>query len=325
MCYKKGDWIVIDDTFTQIIGVYPINYENFDSDVKDGVARKGEHKQNYYLLRSLCDFTGKFVSGKPYVQFFDYDFEMLDDDFSALLEKVKTKKAEKFTEWRDKVYDDKVQICHLSFSFEVKSKEGAGVLKRFKKLCKQLPSLFSYDDLVSYARAAGIDLSTCVDDFEAFDNQVSFSLKFKLDNIKDGVIYFHKVFDFDYTDALEDQELLENFFNFESLFLSFVLFLNRYNTEVTDKAAQSFSAALKKAAPALGKGEWKNDELANQFYQFVPKKMFTKIEAFEIFRNYVELKRDLFKLNTLCKTLDEKHDWCFEIYSLSYDWAKAFI
>ncbi|MBE6327187.1 MAG: hypothetical protein E7077_09045 [Bacteroidales bacterium] len=319
---KKGDWVLYDDKISQIIDVYSINYEKFDSEVKVDETNYGKLKCKYFLIRDLCTIEGKLVSGKPYIVFIESFFETLEEEDLQVLEKIKKEKKEKYAEWESKEVNAKTKEVELYFSVEVKPKEGANILKHFKKICKQLPSLFSFAELVEKASQLDIDMTTCVDDYQAYDNQISFTLKFNLDDIKDGVVYYHKVCEFDYTDAEEDANLLENFFTYESLFISIVLFLNRYTSEETDETAQTFKADMKTAASALMNKKLKNSELAKLYYDFVPKKTFTKEESFDLFKQFIDMNKQNYNLEKLCQTIEEKHDWSVEVYNLSYDYAK---
>lgn len=319
---KKGDWVLYDDKISQIIDVYSINYEKFDSEVKVDETNYGKLKCKYYLIRDLCTIEGKLVSGKPYIVFIESFFETLEEEDLQVLEKIKKEKKEKYAEWESKEVNAKTKEVELYFSVEVKPKEGANILKHFKKICKQLPSLFSFAELVEKASQLDIDMTTCVDDYQAYDNQISFTLKFYLDDIKDGVVYYHKVCEFDYTDAEEDAKLLENFFTYESLFISIVLFLNRYTSEETDENAQTFKADMKTAATALMNKKLKNSELAKLYYDFVPKKTFTKEESFDLFKQFIDMNKQKYNLEKLCQTIEKKHDWSVEVYNLSYDYAK---
>ncbi len=322
MEFKKGDWVLYDEKISQIIDAYSINYEKFDSVVKEDEANYGKLKCKYYLLRDLCTMGGKFVSVKPYIVFTDSFFESLEEENLQVLEKIKKEKSEKFAEWESKEVNAKTKEFESYFSVEVKPKEGTNILKQFKKICKQLPCLFSFNELEEKVSQADIDMTTCVEDYQAFDNQISFTLKFNLDDIKNGVVYYRKVCEFDYTDAEEDAILLETFFTYESLFFSIVFFLNRYTSEETDECAQAFKEDMKIATSALMNKKLKNSELAKEYYDFVPKETFTKEEAFVLFKQFIDMNKQKYNLEKLCQTIAEKHDWSVEIYSLSYDYAK---
>lgn len=322
MEFKKGDWVLYDEKISQIIDAYSINYEKFDSVVKEDEANYGKRKCKYYLLRDLCTMGGKFVSVKPYIVFTDSFFESLEEENLQVLEKIKKEKSEKFAEWKSKEVNAKTKEFKSYFSVEVKPKEGVNILKQFKKICKQLPCLFSFNELEEKVSQADIDMTTCVEDYQAFDNQISFTLKFNLDDIKNGVVYYRKVCEFDYTDAEEDAILLETFFTYESLFFSIVFFLNRYTSEETDECAQAFKEDMKIATSALMNKKLKNSELAKEYYDFVPKETFTKEEAFVLFKQFIDMNKQKYNLEKLCQTIAEKHDWSVEIYSLSYDYAK---
>ncbi|MCQ2218352.1 MAG: hypothetical protein MJZ33_07725 [Paludibacteraceae bacterium] len=321
MEFKKGDWVNNEDKITKILDVYPIRYEKFDEEVRNGDFECGEIKCNYYLLRDLCDYKGKFVSSKPYLFFNDYYFEPLQEEEWQVLEDVKEAKREKYEAWENKEVAANVKECELRLSFEASPGESKSLLKQFKKVCKQMPILFTFNELFSQSSALGIDLSSCTEDWFAFDNQVSFRMKYNLEEVKDGVIYFHKIGCFDYTDAAEDELLLEKFFNFEMLYLSFVLFLNRYISETADENAVRFNVELKKAVLALTKGE--KNEMAGQFYDFVPKKMFAVDEAFTLFKEYIGKYKSQYNLEALCNTFEDRKDWSMEVYKLSYEWAKG--
>ncbi len=58
MEFKKGDWVLYDEKISQIIDAYSINYEKFDSVVKEDEANYGKRKCKYYLLRDLCTMGG---------------------------------------------------------------------------------------------------------------------------------------------------------------------------------------------------------------------------------------------------------------------------
>lgn len=322
MEFKKGDWVLYDEKISQIIDAYSINYEKFDSVVKEDESNYGKRKCKYYLLRDLCTMGGKFVSVKPYIVFTDSFFESLEEENLQVLEKIKKEKSEKFAEWESKEVNAKTKEFESYFSVEVKPKEGANILKQFKKICKQLPCLFSFNELEEKVSQADIDMTTCVEDYQAFDNQISFTLKFNLDDIKNGVVYYRKVCEFDYTDAEEDAILLETFFTYESLFFSIVFFLNRYTSEETDECAQAFNEDMKIATSALMNKKLKNSELAREYYDFVPKETFTKEDAFVLFKQFIDMNKQKYNLEKLCQTIAEKHDWSVEIYSLSYDYAK---
>jgi len=92
---KKGDWVLYDDKISQIIDVYSINYEKFDSEVKVDETNYGKLKCKYYLIRDLCTIEGKLVSGKPYIVFIESFFETLEEEDLQVLEKIKKEKKRK--------------------------------------------------------------------------------------------------------------------------------------------------------------------------------------------------------------------------------------
>ena len=110
---KKGDWVLYDDKISQIIDVYSINYEKFDSEVKVNETNYGKLKCKYFLIRDLCTIEGKLVSGKPYIVFIESFFETLEEENLQVLEKIKKEKKEKYAEWESKEVNAKRRRCSL--------------------------------------------------------------------------------------------------------------------------------------------------------------------------------------------------------------------
>jgi hypothetical protein len=166
------------------------------------------------------------------------------------------------------------------------------MMASLRKLSRTLPLTFTYHELESFVRQGGVSLQSCCDEYASrYDNYVSFALTYHVGEMRGRKQLFRGIKDFDYRNQLEEQQLLNDpscWFNFEHLFLFVARNVKEYLKDHPSQPLQSLFDQMKPAFMALVDSKQKSNPLAAAYFRWVPKRMFSRSEAWQLAADYLD-------------------------------------
>lgn len=318
---KPGQWVNFDGCLSRVVQVGQGFYEPYHAAVVRGEAKCGSRRYTEVVFKDLRNAVGRLMAGKSYMKY----YECVDSVIASASEKdlqtiahIQAHKPEWFKRWIERNDICKEEV-YLAFEVErTKLKQTATLMQQ---LAKKLPEKFTWKQLVTLAAAEGIDLHSCTDDYDGLDNYVSFLLVYHVGEYNGRQKLFRGMKRKDFGDREEDKLLLAEAaqkYNFESLFLFIARNTKEYLNVHADNQVQVFFDKLHPAFSALIDGKHKKDPLANDFYRWVPKRMFSQEEAWSLVAEY--LMRVDEQYGTACvadailePSWQEKYHWVFDV------------
>lgn len=319
--YNSGSWLDFDGNITRVEAVHQGFYEPFDAEVMDGEAQCGSCRYRQIVLRDLFSYQGRLLAGVPQMKYLEAIKEYLHPLSEAQmhrLERFQQTHPDQYQHWLDR---DGTCTDFVLVGFEVPAERQKAILSRLRKLARSLPATFTFDELVALAAEQHISLSGCRDDYDSqYDNYVSFSLTFRVGELRGHQQLYRGIKNFDYRDSQEDARLLSDpscWFNFEHLFLFVARNLKEYLLQHPSAPLQALFDQMKPAFLALNDGKHKGNALAAEYYRWVPKQMFGREQAWRVAADYLDTLADRYPTAPLATAL-RTPQWQ-EKYRLVYD------
>lgn len=323
MTPKKGTWVNFDGSLSFVVGFYPNYYEQYDAEVVNGENRTGERRERQIVLRDLYSDTGHRMKGTPHVFYLDAinpDLHPLTEQEQAKIDRFRQHQPEAWQRW---IEDTTLCTDYVHLGFGVPREQLDNTAKALRKLAKQLPEAFTFADLIAHAATAGIDISGCTTDYRSsFDTLVSFQLHFQVGERRGRQQLFHRITAIDTGDHEEDSRLLSGetpLFNYECLFLFIARNTKEYLALHPDTKLQAFFDLLKPAFLSLINNK-RNNELANLYRRWVPKRMFTREEAWTLAADWLDNISSLHGTTPIASTLrtaewQQQYNWIYDVCS----------
>lgn len=318
---KPGQWVNFDGCLSRVVYVVQGFYEPYHAAVASGEETCGSRRYTEVVFKDLRNAVGRLMAGKSYMKYYEYVNSVIEPASEKDLQTIaliRERKPEWFNRWMERN-----DICkeEVFLGFEVERTILKQTAAKMRRLANKLPETFTWKQLVTLAAADGIDLSSCTDDYDGLDNYVSFSLIHYVGELCEKQRIFRSMKKIDFGDRVEDQLLLAEAAqkcNFESLFLFIARNTKEYLNAHTDSRVQVFFDRLHPAFTALIDGKYKKDPLANDFYRWVPKRMFSKEEAWSLAAEYLLRVDEQFGTDRVADTIlesswQEKYHWIFDV------------
>ena len=323
MTPKKGTWVNFDGSLSYVVGLYPNYYEQYDAEVVNGENKIGERRERQIVLRDLYNDTGHRMKGTPHVYYLDaikHDLHSLTEKEQAKIDQFRQNQPEAWQQW---IEDATICMDSVYLGFGVPREQLDNTAKTLRKLSKQLPDTFTFTNLVTQAADTGIDLTGCTTDYRnSFETMVSFQLHFQVGERCGRQQLFHRITDIDTGDREEDRRLLSGampLFNYECLFLFIARNTKEYLALHPDTKLQAFFDLLKPAFMTLINNK-RNNELANLYRRWVPKRMFTREEAWTLAADWLDNINSLHGTAPIAFTLrtaewQQQYNWVYDVCS----------
>ena len=321
MSYLPNTWVNFDGYLSLIVAVEQGYYEPYHGEVLDGEARVGSRRSRQFVLRDLFNDSGRPLAGVPCMKYCDAVEEVMHPATESDLRRkalFQQNHPNDYIRWMERS-----PLCTEKeyLGFEVLPGHQKSVMTSIRRLARSLPATFSYRELFSLAARAGVPLHGCCDDYASrYDNYVSFALSYHVGERRGRQQLFFGLNDIDHRDKAEDERLLTDpslWFNFEHLFLFIARNVKEYLLLHPSAQLQAFFDQLKPAFIALNDGKHKTNPLASEYYQWVPKRMFGREEAWTCAADYLEHIASSYPVEQLSAFLRTK-EWQ-EKYALIYD------
>ena len=323
MTPKKGTWVIIDGSLSYVVGLYPNYYEQYDAEVFNGKNKTGERRERQIVLRDLYSGTGHRMKGTPHAYYLDaikHDLHTLTEQEQAKIDRFRQNQPEAWQRWID---DATICMDYVYVGFGVPREQLDKTAKVLRQLAKQLPETFTFNNLVTLAAATGIDLTVCTTDYHnRFETMVSFKLAFQVGERHGRQQLFRTVTDIDTGDREEDRRLLSGelpLFNYECLFLFIARNTKEYLTLNPETKLQAFFDILKPAFMSLINNK-RDNELANIYRRWVPKRMFSREEAWTLAADWLDNISSLHGTAPIASTLrtaewQQQYNWIYDVCS----------
>lgn len=262
-----GDWIIIENCYAYVLATHDIYYEVFNSEVQKNSSLQGKHVHSLVAYRIYCTIKGKRINRKS--SYFTYeieDYRMLTSNEQVFISNLLESDICEFEKWKN----DSIlpAVCeHIRVPVQFSSPKRT--MNKFKKAIKQLPCPFTFTDLLKVCSDIKSINWNQIEDEE--DSCISFTLSFTVGNHKDNCILFDKIKHINYTDLEENKLVMEQFFTFESAFLSLARFVKEYNAVYPSEKNEVLLARLKEIWSGLFHHHWKKQPLAFDFFTHAPK------------------------------------------------------
>ena len=300
MNYKPNTWVNFDGYVSLVVDVWQGYYEPFDAGVVDGEKRCGQRRYRQIVLRDLFDDYGRRLAGVPAMKYLEAIADYLQP--SNVTEPPKPR----------------------LMLFAVPPEEQKATLAKMRKLSRNLPPTFSYRELVSFADKAGISLQGCCDEYASrYENHICFELCFRVGEQRNRQQLYFAVKHFDHRDSAEDTRLLSDpscWFNFEHLFLFTARNAKEYLALHPDPSLQKLLKEMKPAFTVLINSKHQGNPLANEFFRWVPKRMFSREEVWKAAAEYLDLLADRYATAPVAEALrtpewQHKYNWIYDVCS----------
>lgn len=318
---KPGQWVNFDGCLSRVVHVGKGYYEPYHAAVARGEEKCGNRRYTEVVFKDLRNAVGRLMAGKTYMKYYEYmDFAIKPASEKELqtIDHIRERNPQWFNRWMERN-----DICKGEdyLAFEVERTKLKQETARMRRLAKKLPETFTWKQLVALAAADGIDLCESTDDYDGMDSFVAFTLVYHVGEYSGKQKIFRGMKGIEFGDREEDQRLLaelEQKCNFESLFLFIARNTKEYLNVHADSRVQAFFDMLHSSFSALIDGKHKKDPLADDFYRWVPKRMFSSEDAWSLAAQY--LLRVNEQYGTACvadaileSSWQEKYCWIFDV------------
>ncbi len=323
MTPREGTWVNFDGSLSYVVGLYPNYYEQYDAEVVNGENKTGERRERQIVLRDLYSDTGRRMKGTPHAYYLDAikpDLHPLTEQEQAKIDRFCQNQPEAWQRWID---DATICMDYVYVGFGVSREQLDNTAKVLRRLARQLPETFSFTNLVTLAASSGIDLTGCTTDYHnRFETMVSFKLVFQVGERLGRQQLFRTVTDIDTGDREEDRRLLSGelpLFNYECLFLFIARNTKEYLTLNPETKLQAFFDILKPAFMSLINNK-RDNELANLYRRWVPKRMFSREEAWTLAADWLDNISSLHGTAPIASTLrtaewHQQYNWIYDVCS----------
>lgn len=323
MTPRKGTWVNFDGSLSYVVGIYTNYYEQYDAEVVNGENKTGERRERQIVLRDLYSDTGHRMKGTPHAYYLDAikpDLHPLTEQEKAKINRFRQHQPEAWQRW---IEDATICTDFVYVGFGVPREQLDNTAKMLRRMAKQLPGTFTYTNLVTLAAATGIDLTGCTTDYRnIFETMVSFKLVFQVGERHGRQQLFHTITDIDTGNREEDRRLLSGeltLFNYECLFLFIARNTKEYLALHPEPQLQALFNILKPAFFSLINNK-RDNELANLYRRWVPKRMFTCEEAWALAAEWLDSLNDLHGTAPLAATLrtaewQKQYHWVYDVCS----------
>ena len=312
-----------DGSLSYVVGIYTNYYEQYNAEVINGENKIGEQRERQIVLRDLYSDTGHRMKGIPHV----YNLDSIKPDLHPLTEQEQAK-IDRFRQhqpeaWQRWIEDDSIYTDYVYIGFGMPREQLNTTAKALRRLAKQLPETFTFPDLVALAATAGINLTGCTTDYRNIvETMVSFKLVFHVGERHRRQQLFRTVTNIDTGDREEDRRLLSGelpLFNYECLFLFIARNTKEYLALHPEPQLLAFFNLLKPAFFSLTNNK-RDNELANLFRRWVPKRMFTREKAWALAADWLDSLNDLHGTTPLAATLrtsewQKQYQWVYNVCS----------
>lgn len=324
MTYEPNTWVNFDGHVSLVIGVWPGYYEPFDAEVVDGKIRCGERRYRQIVLRDLFDNHGRRLAGVPamkYLEAIAEDLNPASEEDMRRIERFRTSHPDEYHRWMER---DATCTDYVMVGIAVPPAEQKATLTKLRKLSRNLPTAFTYRELAGFATEAGVSLKGCCDEYDSrYDDYVCFELHFRVGEQLGRQQLYYAVKHFDYRDSAEDARLLSDpscWFNFEHLFLFTARNVKEYLALHPDLSLQKLLEEMKTAFSALVDSKHKSNPLANEFFRWVPKRMFGREEVWMAAAEYLDRLADRYTTAPVADALrtqewQKKYNWIYDVCS----------
>lgn len=322
--YNPGSWLDFDGFVTRVEALHQGYYEPFAAEVVTGEAQCGSRTYRQIVLRDLFNDQGRPLAGVPYMKYLEAVKEYLRPLSAAQmrhLERFQLSHPDNYQHWLNR---KGTCIDFVLVGMDVPVERQKATLSQLRKLARSLPPTFTFDELVALAAGQHISLSGCRDDYDSqYDNYVSFSLTFRVGELRGHQQLYHGIKNFDHRDSQEEARLLSDpscWFNFEHLFLFVARNLKEYLLLHPSAPLQTLFDQIKPAFLALNNGNHKSNALAAEYYRWVPKKMFNREQAWSAAADYLDTLADRYPTTPLSAALrtaewQEKYRYVYDVCS----------
>lgn len=262
-----GDWIIIENCYAYVLAIHDIHYEAFNHEVQESSSLQGEYVYSLVAYRIYCTIKGKRINRKP--SYFTYeieDYRMLTSNEQMFISKLSESDLSGFDKWKE---SSALPSGYEHLRVPVQSSPPKSVMSKFKKAIKRLHSPFTFTDLLK--ACSDIPSINWKQIDEVDDYYLSFTLSFTIGNHRENCILFDGIKHIAYADAEEDKQMLEQFFTFESAFLSLARFVKEYDSIYAPETDTGFLAHLKEIWSGLFHHNWEEQPLAFDFFTHAPK------------------------------------------------------
>lgn len=299
--FKPGDWIMVEDEFAVVESIFPTYYEPFEISEEDDV-KIGDYHQTVISYHVFCNVRGRVCSSKAQIKYLDFCdwIKPLTAEQTALLEQIKSKKAEAFAKWKAKCRDAK---DYITIYVDTEKEQAPTALSKFRKAAKALPERFTFSDVQKILSSIPEIKEGTANTADNDQDCISFELCYMLKEQKAEHLSFYRIREFT---CIED---FSSCTSFEFVFIAMYHLVRLYNQEVESEKLDALAERLKSASYALSHGELKKDSLAKDFFKHAPKILYrfdTAYSTMEAFfdRNSKELGVEDF--TELVKKRDER-------------------
>ena len=312
-----------DGSLSYVVGIYTNYYEQYNAEVINGENKTGEQRERQIVLRDLYSDTGHRMKGTPHVYNLDaikLDLHPLTEQEQAKIDRFRQHQPEAWQRW---IEDDTICTDYVYLGFGVPREQLDTTAKALRQLAKQLPETFTFPDLVTQAASTGINLSGCTTDYRnIFETMVSFKLVFHVGERHGRQQLFRTVTNIDTGDREEDRRLLSGelpLFNYECLFLFIARNTKEYLALHPEPQLLAFFNLLKPAFFSLINNK-RDNELTNHYRRWVPKRMFTREDAWTLSAEWLDSLNDLHGTAPLATTLrtaewQKQYHWVYDVCS----------
>ena len=312
-----------DGSLSYVVGIYTNYYEQYNAEVINGENKIGEQRERQIVLRDLYSDSGHRMKGIPHV----YNLDSIKPDLHPLTEQEQAK-IDRFRQhqpeaWQRWIEDDSIYTDYVYIGFGMPREQLNTTAKALRRLAKQLPETFTFPDLVALAATAGINLTGCTTDYlNNFETMVSFKIVFQVGECHGRQQLFRNVTDIDTGDREEDRCLLSGklpLFNYECLFLFIARNIKEYLALHPEPQLQVLFNLLKPAFFSLINNK-RDNELTNHYRRWVPKRMFTREDAWTLSAEWLDSLNDLHGTAPLATTLrtaewQKQYHWVYDVCS----------
>lgn len=324
MNYKPNTWVNFDGYVSLVVDVWQGYYEPFDAEVVDGEKRCGQRRYRQIVLRDLFDDYGRRLAGVPAMKYLEAIADYLqpsNEEDQRRIDRFRTAHPDEYRHWMER---DATCTDYVTVGIAVPPEEQKATLAKMRKLSRNLPPTFSYRELVSFADKAGISLQGCCDEYASrYENHICFELCFRVGEQRNRQQLYFAVKHFDHRDSAEDTRLLSDpscWFNFEHLFLFTARNAKEYLALHPDPSLQKLLKEMKPAFTVLINSKHQGNPLANEFFRWVPKRMFSREEVWKAAAEYLDLLADRYATAPVAEALrtpewQHKYNWIYDVCS----------
>lgn len=278
--FKPGDWIMAEDEFAKVESIFATYYEPYDIEEADD-AKVGSYNQTVISYQTFCTIRGRVCSSKAQMKYLDFCdwIKPLTAEQAALLEQIKSKKAKAFAEWEAKCKDAK---WYVPLYVAVKKGQADTALSKFRKAAKALPERFAFSDVQARLRSIPEIEADSASAYDQYKDYIYFELCYTLKEQKGKHLTFCKI------RAFEKSMDLSVFINYELVFVSLYHLVRLHGEETGSEKLALLAKRLKEAGKALFNQEYKNDQIAKDFFKHAPKIFYTFDTAYATMEAFLE-------------------------------------